>query len=227
MSVDITDDFNRPGPEMGAASGVDGNAYTWYESLADFQIVSNRVLTPNITTGGVISATCCIDPNQHGETDGADGFVEVTLVGPGSSGLNRGMSWRMSNDQQQGWLWDGDGIKYDTDFDTGMNSVEMLNVGHTMGDRLRVEMEGPEMRFFKNGVQVGTITSTLYQTNHRHGLFSYRGPDSTRGWDDFAYGPLEDLPVRIYPRDDGRGLSSAPRLYPRPSSEERIYGAIP
>ena len=59
------------------------------------------------------------------------------------------------------------------------------------------------------------------------------GYDLTFGYTSGAYRfrfpvdpPLRRYPLRRYPRDDGLGLSSAPRLFPQPSAQ-RVIGGVP
>lgn len=74
----------------------------------------------------------------------------------------------------------------------------------------------------------GPVVEWTQNLPHEDGVLAVWFIQNTRGGFDGSYGDLSarggSVPVRQYPRDDGRGLSSAPRLFPPPKGQRLVGG---
>ena len=119
------------------------------------------------------------------------------------------------------WRSGSNYVIYTQDGDTPIATVSLpldtwLYVSLEPGGRWEVGTEG---------AVIATGVEPVFDTSIRTWTFIYFGAvdDGITLVDDIwvAYGPPV---VRLYPRDDGRGMSSAPRIIPAAKGRSRVIG---
>lgn len=177
----IEDDFDR--------STLAPGAYHW-----DGHRIPWEVTSPEWTiTGGALDP----DPGSSGEycvldTGFSDGSYSTVRVGASSfNDQDDRLAFRVSADKKKGFLWllTGTVAYFDEDvWGTNGNGETVGNAGSIPdGVTVKVELDGPEMRFYVGGALTTTITDSRLVTETRHGYGTSDGNPGVRQWDDFRF----------------------------------------
>lgn len=215
-----TDTFNRadtPGTGSGFQLGTSSGGQAWSGSTGNsptiapqWHISSNQARLSSYTGVFHEDAWATIDAGA------ADCDVQVTFV---TCVAQQALVFRRASATNSLRLMVDDGLgSYSVYNNTGSNARTLLYTVPTVvpaaGDVVKVRLRGSSILIFVNGIEVGSLASTINQTSTNHGLGGLDNFTHTAAllFDDFSitnFGPMFEGYVQSYdpdwPNDDPEG----------------------
>lgn len=195
----------------------------WKTARGTFTVTESVGLVPNVP-----SLSSSVLAANAGTADGEISALLSRRASSDNANENNGLIFRESADLLTGWSVTPAGlVKFDPSQDVNDTAGVRIDLQTTFsqGDLIRVILRGPTIRVFRNDTWLAEITSPTNEDATWHGFNGFGDDASQVAWRDFRFTPAV---VRLYPRGDGLGTSSAPRRIPRPTSHTgRIIGGPP